>query len=599
MTQGLITARLATTEASKMRHNLTSANIAKPASLVPVTLSSSIRSSSTTQSSSTSLLSGTNQASTACSSSIPQLSQDTKNHAAVTFAVANKTFQFSACHQIQQILRSGGQLMLNNDTIKQLTKLTGTASHKQATTSSLTNKQLVLVAPAIQTKLPIELLKLAQSNNISSPQLLALAARAQGYPLPVVEIKHNHLRFNTGAEISVSASAKLPQGQHLAHINQVAGKPLLTLTPILHVATADLFTIDTNSHNDNNHNKLKAISEHIVVRKDEPAQLLSQLLKKLEQIPLRASVETTVTNVKPPQQQVNSHQHAASSTVAQVNKSPVEVLKQNLHKAGAMPLKNACSNNATNTLVSALLALLPSLNPRPLTQLADQSLLKQELLSLTNLNLANTQQLPNTALTAGAISALFQLLIGFKRQGAHTQLSQSLQHYLDKLQQKVLNNTDQSQLLLSALDKARSVESLGKLATSFGGYQQASSDANQHLAWYIALPYSIGPRKEQLEGKFERGSSNDNSAITSWRLQLKFNLAQGALLVNAHKIGDFLDVKFTSENQSLLDKVSDFQALLSIKINQAGFVAREFTTVIDNVPATLLPGDHYLVKTNA
>ncbi|WP_076540277.1 hypothetical protein [Shewanella sp. UCD-KL21] len=596
MTQGSITARLATTEASKTRHKLPSTTIAKPASLVPVTLSSSILSPSI-------LSSATNQASTASSSSVPQLSHDTKSHVAVTFTIANKTFQFSASHQIQQILHSGGQLMLSNDTLKQLTKLTGSASHKQATPSSLTNKQLVLVAAAIQTKLPIELLTLAKSNNISPQQLMALAARAQGYPLPVVEIKHNHMRFESGVEITVSASAKLPQGQHLAHISLVAGKPLLTLTPILHVTTADLFAIDTNNQNNNkstNNNQLQANSEHVVVRKDEPAQLLRQLLNKLEQIPLTASVETAVTNVKPPQQQANSHQHSASATVAQVNtKSPVEVLKQNLHKAGAMPLKNTYSNNATNSLASALLALLPSLNPRPLSQLADQSLLKQELLSLTNLNLTNTQQLPNTALTAGAISALFQLLIGFKRQGAHTQLSPSLQHYLDKLQQKVLNITEQSQLLLSALDKARGVESLGKLATSFSGYQQASSDANQHLTWYIALPYSIGPRKEQLEGKFERGASNDKSATTSWRLQLKFNLTQGALLINAHKIGDFLDIKFTGENQSLLDKVSDFQALLSIKINQAGFVAREFTTVIDNVPATLLPGDHYLVKTNA
>ncbi|BFL84892.1 hypothetical protein LFREDSHE_33420 [Shewanella baltica] len=49
----------------------------------------------------------------------------------------------------------------------------------------------------------------------------------------------------------------------------------------------------------------------------------------------------------------------------------------------------------------------------------------------------------------------------------------------------------------------------------------------------------------------------------------------------------------------LLNKVNNFLTPLSQKLSQLGFTPGELSTQIAQVPATLLPGDHFLVKTKA
>lgn len=117
---------------------------------------------------------------------------------------------------------------------------------------------------------------------------------------------------------------------------------------------------------------------------------------------------------------------------------------------------------------------------------------------------------------------------------------------------------------------------------------------------FFALPYSINQRHEQLEGKFEQeNDADEQQKHNGWHLQLKFNLAQGPLLISARYHQQLLEIQFKGNNQTLLNKVDNFLAPLSQKLSQLGFTTSELSTQIAPVPATLLPGDHFLVKTKA
>jgi len=118
--------------------------------------------------------------------------------------------------------------------------------------------------------------------------------------------------------------------------------------------------------------------------------------------------------------------------------------------------------------------------------------------------------------------------------------------------------------------------------------------------WFFALPYGINQRHEQLEGKFEREADSDEQQHhKGWNLQLKFNLAQGPLLISARFHQQVLDIQFKGDSQSLLRRVDNFLAPLGQKLSQLGFTPGELSTQLAPVPATLLPGDHFLVKTRA
>ncbi|MGL4895791.1 MAG: hypothetical protein ACRC47_13240, partial [Shewanella sp.] len=60
-----------------------------------------------------------------------------------------------------------------------------------------------------------------------------------------------------------------------------------------------------------------------------------------------------------------------------------------------------------------------------------------------------------------------------------------------------------------------------------------------------------------------------------------------------------LDIEFKGNNQQLLSRVETFLTPLGQKLGQLGFTPGELSTLIAPVPATLLPGDHFLVKTKA
>ncbi len=240
---------------------------------------------------------------------------------------------------------------------------------------------------------------------------------------------------------------------------------------------------------------------------------------------------------------------------------------------------------------------MPQLSPQPLSQLSIPEALKADLLGLATLNLA-TPQLNQAALfmNASAISSLFQLLLGVRANNTNNVVSQKLANYLEQLQAKTGLSTN----LLNQLSKAGGLETMGQLASSLHLYQQASSENNGNLVWYFALPYGINQRHEQLEGKFEQDADKDKQQKQKgWHLQLKFNLTQGPLLISARCHLQTLDIQFKGNNQQLLNRVDNFLLPLGQKLSQIGFTPGELSTQIAQVPATLLPGDHFLVKTKA
>lgn len=273
-----------------------------------------------------------------------------------------------------------------------------------------------------------------------------------------------------------------------------------------------------------------------------------------------------------------------------------DVLQKAFNKAGALPIELSRSNSSSN-LASELLKHLPHLGLPPLSQLNDIDELKANILGLASLNLATPQSNQASMLMNGsAITSLFQLLLGFKANNNSNSVSKKLADYLEELQAKVGFSTK----LLGQLSKAGGLDSMGLLASNLHLYQQASNESAGNLVWFFALPYGINQRQEQLEGKFEQEADPDDpDKKMGWRLQLKFNLAQGPLLISAQNHNQQLDIQFKGNSQILLNKVNNFLTPLSQKLSQLGFTPGELSTQIAQVPATLLPGDHFLVKTKA
>ncbi|TVP10584.1 hypothetical protein AYI87_17650 [Shewanella sp. KCT] len=244
-------------------------------------------------------------------------------------------------------------------------------------------------------------------------------------------------------------------------------------------------------------------------------------------------------------------------------------------------------------LLQLMQQLLPLAFPKPLTQLASPSSLKQELIdSFAGIAApaSPVSSLASITSHAGTIGVLFQLLLG--RQ-VKSQAGGKASSPLQALQQLASNSQ-----LLGMLEKSGGLELLGKLVSNLSLYQQASSDTPQSTNWYFTLPYMIEHRHEELEGHFSQEEQEKN-ASPHWRLQLKFNLSQAGLLINADVKDGRLNLGFTSEDQSLLDNIEQRLMGLEQKIQAIGLTPNKIRTQVSQVPASLLPGEHYLVKIKA
>ncbi|MCL1160674.1 hypothetical protein L2728_02040 [Shewanella chilikensis] len=514
--------------------------------------------------------------------------------------------------------------------------------------------QLLWLANEVQIKLPDALMQLAAKNGISQTVLQQLAARPQGYPLPMLTVSQADMRFANGTSIAFPAQLQLPAGEYVAKVISNNQGLQLELSPIsarLDVKLSPAPALSTTTTD---------VANERLITKPELAQTYARLIKLLEQQPraqvpqinseTRASIDSKTNSITAPGSKVSAAalpltqqtldkiglvesrtavlsstdkaslqalQQLARTTTAEkptaatekpttrttsdkvtpeVPKTPeLNFLQRAFNKAGAMPRAEAMALEVKYNLATEMLKQFPALSPVPLSELTEPSMLKAELLGLTGLQLTH-QQAPSQTLTqAGAITTLFQLLLGIRAGNQNLSVPQRLKQYLEGLQsQSGLQNYQ-----LASLEKHGTLDALQQMSQAVALYQQANTD-NGGQCWYFMLPYYLNQRNEQLEGKFEHQESDqDTNKDKAWQLQLKFNLGMGSLLIKAQVKDTKVDLQFVGSTQTLINRVSNFLQPLSQKLLQLGLTPNELNAHVAPVPASLLPGDHYLVQLKA
>ncbi len=514
--------------------------------------------------------------------------------------------------------------------------------------------QLLLLAGEVQIKLPDALMQLAAKNGISQTALQQLAARPQGYPLPMLTVSQGEMRFANGTSIAFPPQLQLPAGEYVAKVVSNSQGLQLQLSPInarLEVKLTPVANLQPAAPTQE--------SEQLIT-KPEVAQTYARLIKLLEQQPQSQAQQTQSKGESAPLRETAIDLKAGlSQTVASGSKLPASVLSQStqtvdnaqlqqpknaplpgtekisnqahqqatqanadkpvgtsasnkvagetakapelnflqraFNKAGAMPRAEAMTLEVKHNLAAELLKQLPALSPVPLSELTEPSQLRSELLGLTGLQLTSQQTQSQPSTQASAITTLFQLLLGVRAGNQNLSVPQRLKQYLEGLQSRSGLQTHQ----LASLEKSGTLDALQQMSQAVALYQQANTD-NSGQCWYFMLPYYLNQRNEQLEGKFEHNNQDkDADKDKTWQLQLKFNLGMGSLLVKAQVKDSKVDLQFIGSTQALISRVSNFLPPLSQKLVQLGLTPNELNAHVAPVPATLLPGDHYLVQLKA
>ncbi|GAB1051592.1 MAG: hypothetical protein Sw1PiTSA_07650 [Shewanella algae] len=514
--------------------------------------------------------------------------------------------------------------------------------------------QLLLLAGEVQIKLPDALMQLAAKNGISQTALQQLAARPQGYPLPMLTVSQGEMRFANGTSIAFPPQLQLPAGEYVAKVVSNNNGLQLQLSPInarLEVKLTPVANLQPAAPTQE--------SEQLIT-KPEVAQTYARLIKLLEQQPQSQAQQTQSKGESAPLRETAVDLKAGlSQTVASGSKLPASALSQStqtvdnaqlqqpknaplpgtdkfsnqvlqqatqanadkpvgtsasnkvagetakapelnflqraFNKAGAMPRAEAMTLEVKHNLAAELLKQLPALSPVPLSELTEPSQLRSELLGLTGLQLTSQQTQSQPSTQASAITTLFQLLLGVRAGNQNLSVPQRLKQYLEGLQSRSGLQTHQ----LTSLEKSGTLDALQQMSQAVALYQQANTD-NSGQCWYFMLPYYLNQRNEQLEGKFEHNNQDkDADKDKAWQLQLKFNLGMGSLLVKAQVKDSKVDLQFIGSTQALISRVSNFLPPLSQKLVQLGLTPNELNAHVAPVPATLLPGDHYLVQLKA
>ncbi|GAB1055876.1 MAG: hypothetical protein WAqPseu_13870 [Shewanella algae] len=514
--------------------------------------------------------------------------------------------------------------------------------------------QLLLLAGEVQIKLPDALMQLAAKNGISQTALQQLAARPQGYPLPMLTVSQGEMRFANGTSIAFPPQLQLPAGEYVAKVVSNSQGLQLQLSPInarLEVKLTPVANLQPAAPTQE--------SEQLIT-KPEVAQTYARLIKLLEQQPqsqaqqtqskgesaplretavdLKAGLSQTVANgsklpasaLSQSTQTVDNAQlqqpknaplpgtekfsnqvlqqatqanadkpvgtSASNKVAGETAKAPeLNFLQRAFNKAGAMPRAEAMTLEVKHNLAAELLKQLPALSPVPLSELTEPSQLRSELLGLTGLQLTSQQTQSQPSTQASAITTLFQLLLGVRAGNQNLSVPQRLKQYLEGLQSRSGLQTHQ----LASLEKSGTLDALQQMSQAVALYQQANTD-NSGQCWYFMLPYYLNQRNEQLEGKFEHNNQDkDADKDKTWQLQLKFNLGMGSLLVKAQVKDSKVDLQFIGSTQALISRVSNFLPPLSQKLVQLGLTPNKLNAHVAPVPATLLPGDHYLVQLKA
>lgn len=457
---------------------------------------------------------------------------------------------------------------------------------QNAVVSNTTQMQLLVLGQALFFPMPKAMLALDNRNNISERKLFKLANRNEGYLLPNAKVSGSELHFNNGSKLTLPMLSSLAGGEYSVAVKTREQQLLLKLTPI---QAKIPITLDGTHSNNKETAATVPLSEALNHSKTNVNHQYRTLFSQLESTPLPQVSESRSLTAKLP------------LDIANQNSKPDRhnFLTSALAKAGSLPRTSIKQSLPTASLASEMFKLLPMLNPEPLFSLSEPNKLQQALLSFNSLNISPSSGQADTPSHINTLSLICQLLLGQNAmERATAPLSTELTNRLAALQRHL----GLSSQILSILAATETHKPLGNLLNNLSLYQQQSGAVDGINHWYFAVPYSINHYQEQFEGHFEQADDLQEKAH-HWKLRLKFNLSASPLLITAKAIGvEPLDsalritVDFASDSQNLLNKVKLLSPKLTNKIEQLGLSVVAINTQKQAIPATLLPGEHYLVK---
>ena len=507
---------------------------------------------------------------------------------------------------------------------------------KPITSSRLANDRVETITNRmkISIELPQELKRLVIENNININQLKQLSSRSEGYLLPYAQLIDKKLILSNDLILNIPSSVSLSSKEFgeknpttvLPSIHFFKQKWHLHLKPI--ISEFDIKLSLTDPHKTNV--ALTPQEKPLAIAKPDIARLYSHLIKPLENISTKqlTSPEGAINQLAPDkskstltqqnvllnsipshdQQQNNSafsHTESSKNTAEDRTKQSLMLtaLNKAFGKAGSLPWSPVNTKEVKYNLASQLTKLIPHINPARLFSLAEPSKIRQELMGQLSLNTPlDIRNIPNSLLSnMNSVSILFHLLLGVKTGLLNTRsinskikLSQETLHYFQELQKKMGSN----HALLTMLEKAGTTETVGKLISNLSLYAQASSDIDGQSNWYFTLPYSLNRHQDNLEGHFTQ-ETDDNNKLSCWALQLKFNLLEGPILIQAKVIDSRLNMTISVENTEQQKRIDRLLPPLVTKLSLIGLTPDKVSTLESKIPASLLPGEHYLVKIKA
>ncbi|MGS0673852.1 hypothetical protein [Shewanella sp. 125m-1] len=472
-----------------------------------------------------------------------------------------------------------------------------------------TIKQSILLAlgQTLRLPLPQALLTMISNANGQEKKLQLLAKRKDGYQLPNAEIHDCELIFDKGPRIELASLGSLSCGHYVASIKSTNDQLFLQLVPIKLQTEVNLIPEQASDEKQN-----EIASQPIVEKPDSKSAQKAdmnfqyrKLFKALESIEVKLA-DSDVTGLN--KTEITDKTAQASTQISNAT-TREGFLAGALIKAGGLPKLAAATLKTKQSLASVLLKSLPMMMPETLTELSQPQRLKLITAQLFSPSVSPNEWL-NTSLSShfSTMGLLLQLLLA---RASSQSISPELMQKLAKLQ----SHLALPEAILKLLEAALVNESLANIFNNLSLYQQASTKTEVATHYYFALPYSINHYQEQLEVHVQKENSTKqnvpdkdsaNKHSCTWKLQLKFNLASGPLLISAQAaqanrnhekpINGSLKLNFCSSSDTLIAKIKLLTPALTHKIEAVGFSQVSVTTKQENVPASILPGEHYLVK---
>ncbi|WP_108947143.1 hypothetical protein [Shewanella halifaxensis] len=454
---------------------------------------------------------------------------------------------------------------------------------------------LIGLGQTYQLPLPTALLHMLGSSLDQIKRLEQLAARKEGYSLGKARVKNNILAFDAGSSISLpstiidgryTAAIVLKNGQLQLSLSQIEIEQTVQLTQESHSLVEDACDVADETISTRSSLNMAASYKNLF------SQLAAVTLA--HQSAYSAPEQTTQTDSNNQSNNRNVLNSDSNSTMAPaITHQP---LNNALIKAGGLPVTCRAPTPSHSDLAAELTKLLPSIRSDAITELAQPQKLKQTLIEMGKLAFAPSQwQQTASQSHITTISLITQLLIAVNNKA---NISPELSKQLTALQNKL----SLPEPLLKLLQTAVKVDAFADILRNVSLYHQASDFSEQTTNFYFVIPYSINHYQEQLEGQISKQDTNgcDNSSV--WQLQLKFNLSAAALLINGQiqqtvNQKPTLTLSFSSDDAATTNKIKLLSASLRYKLIELGFENVKLESKTAAVAASILPGQHYLVKT--